>query len=253
MRRLEWRPRRPWPFRTSCNLCSARVTFTSITDDLGPALADHGFPYTLDEFETLNHRAYVCPRCGSSDRDRLYKLYVDEFLDVTQPLSMVEFAPSAPLSAHLRSLPGVVYRTADLMMEGVDDQVDITAMPTYADQSLDFFICSHVLEHVSDDRQALSELYRVLKPGGRGLVMTPIAPEGSFDEDPSVDDPSERWRRFAQDDHVRLYDRRTLTARVRAAGFDLATMGWKSFGPHRFLRHGISLGSVLYVVTRPAA
>ena len=47
-------------------------------------------------------------------------------------------------------------------MAGVDDVVDITDMPMYADGSFDFFICSHVLEHVSDDRRALNELYRIL-------------------------------------------------------------------------------------------
>lgn len=58
-----------------CNLCGSRVRFLSMTRRLGGTLAEHGFPYSLDDFETLNHRRYVCPVCGSVDRDRLYKLY----------------------------------------------------------------------------------------------------------------------------------------------------------------------------------
>jgi SAM-dependent methyltransferase len=235
--------------RQQCNLCGSWVHFTSITQDLGGTFEQFGFPWSLDDFETLNHAAYGCPSCGSSDRDRLYKLFLDAELG-TAPVRLLDFAPAEPLSKHLRSLRHVTYRTADLMMDGVDDVVDITDMD-YADQSFDFFICSHVLEHVSDDALALSELHRVLSPGGRGIVMAPVAPPGSFDEDTSVTDPAERWRRFAQDDHVRLYDRSSLVARIFGAGFELRELGARELGRARLLRHGIRTRSRLYVVRRP--
>ena len=74
-------------------------------------------------------------------------------------------------------------------MAGVDDVVDITDMPIYADGSFDFFMCSHVLEHVSDDGLALNGAV----PGigtrwERGIIMTPVVPQGRFDEDPAVTD-----------------------------------------------------------------
>jgi hypothetical protein len=97
---------------------------------------------------------------------------------------------------------------------------------------------------------ALAELYRVLAPGGVGIVMTPIAPEGSFDEDPSVVDEGERWRRFAQGDHVRLYDRSTLQSRIRQAGFGLDIRDSRTFGVDTFQRHGLSPGSALYVARK---
>ncbi|OBI15436.1 hypothetical protein A5712_28305 [Mycobacterium sp. E2327] len=218
---------------------------------LGGVLARHGHPYSLDDFETLNHRRYLCPVCGSSDRDRLYKLYIDNFLQPNGSRRMLEFAPVPSLSAYLRGRSDLEYRTADLMMAGVDDVVDITDMATYADGSFDFFICSHILEHVPDDGRALRELYRILAPGGRGIVMTPVAPEGSFDEDPSETDEGERWRRFAQGDHVRLYDRSTLSSRIRQSGFELSALDARSFGQDTFSRHGIARGSVLYVVHKP--
>jgi len=121
---------------------------------LGGTLAKYGCPYSLDDFETLNHHRYLCPVCGSADRDRLYKLFVDRFLQPDGVRRVLEFAPAAPLSAYLRSRADLQYRTADLMMAGVDDVVDITDMLMYADGSFDFFICSHVLEHVSDDGRA---------------------------------------------------------------------------------------------------
>jgi SAM-dependent methyltransferase len=235
---------------TQCNLCESWVRFGSISKKLGRTLGRYGFAYSLDEFETLNHRRYRCPVCGSFDRDRLYKLYIERFFEPDGVRRVLDFAPSAPLAAYLRSRDSLVYRSADLMMDGVDDVVDITDMAIYDDASFDFFICSHVLEHVSDDGRALSELYRVLAPGGVGIVMTPVAPEGCFDEDPSVVDESERWRRFAQGDHVRLYDRATLRSRIRQAGFDVDALDWRTFGRDVFERHAIASGSVLYVVRR---
>ncbi|WP_246133359.1 methyltransferase domain-containing protein [Mycobacterium helveticum] len=235
-----------------CNLCGYWVRFGR-HPDLRDMLDRHGFRYSIDDFETLNHRRFLCPVCGSIDRDRLYKLYVDQFLRPDGIRRVLEFAPSAPLSAYLRSRADFQYRTADLMMTGVDDVVDIMDMQMYADGSFDFFVCSHILEHVSDDGRALNELYRILAPGGCGIVMTPVGPDGCFDEDPAVTDEAERWRRFCQGDHVRLYDRVTLCSRIRQSGFELSTLGWRTFTQQTFVRHGIALNSLLYVVHKPEA
>lgn len=234
----------------SCNVCGKRVRFGAITDSLGATLRRFGFPYSLDEFETLNHRHYACASCGASDRDRLYKLYLDKFLPVGPRRRVLEFAPSPALTGYLRSRPDFEHRTADLMMDDVDDVVDITDMKQYADESFDLFICSHVLEHVDDDRKALRELHRILTIGGRGIVMTPVAPPGSHDEDVTVTDTAERWRRFAQDDHVRLYERETLVGRAEEAGFVVHRLGRRQLGRIAFWRHAIARGSQLYVVER---
>jgi hypothetical protein len=47
---------------------------------------------------------------------------------------------------------------------------------TFANDSYDFIFCSHVLEHIPDDKKAISEIYRVLKPGGTAMLMVPIYP-----------------------------------------------------------------------------
>lgn len=232
-------------------MCDSRVRFFSISRRLGGVLARNGCTYSLDDFETLNHRRYLCPVCGSSDRDRLYKLYLDRFLKPDRVRRVIEFAPSEPLATYLRSRPDVRYRSADLMMQNVDDVVDITDMPIYTDGSFDFLICSHVLEHVSDDARALKELYRILAPGGSGIIMTPVAPEGSFDEDPAVSDEGERWRRFGQGDHVRLYDRSTLCSRIEQSGLEVVALSARTFGEEWFERHGIASGSVLYIARKP--
>jgi SAM-dependent methyltransferase len=172
---------------------------------------------------------------------------------------LVQFAPSPPLSRWIRDTIkrrqlSVTYRTADLHAKGVEDQLDITDMKIYADGSVDFFVCSHVLEHVREDRKALRELFRVLRPGGQGILLVPIVlGVEEIDEDPAVTDPRERWRRFGQDDHVRLYSKRGYLERVREAGFVVHELDVQHFGAGCFERYGIAPQSVLYVVERPVA
>src|SRR4029077_8850135 len=83
-------------------------------------------------------------------------------------------------------------------------------------------LCSHVLEHVPDDRAAMSELRRVLAPGGLALVLTPYRPEVPTYEDPSVSSPLDRMVAFGQQDHVRIYGMdladRLREARLAAGG-----------------------------------
>ena len=150
-----------------CSVCNRKVCyFTPLSDFYRENQAKHGYIYTLDDAETLNYKAYTCPHCWASDRDRLFALFIAKRVLKTQPLKLLEIAPSQPLSAMLRAYGKVSLRTADLMMDGVDDHIDITDMHSYSDGCFDAVICSHVLEHVADDRKALNELRRILKPGG---------------------------------------------------------------------------------------
>lgn len=238
-----------------CSVCGNRLWRF---DPLAVDSVSHGFPYTTDDAETCNALNYSCPRCGASDRDRIYALYLRQiFAEVSanDSLNIIDFAPSIGLSRFIlkssRKSGRISYRTADLFMEGVDDQVDIMDMPLYADSSFDLFICSHVLEHIADDRKALKELYRILKPGGHGILVVPIVLAATeIDEDPSVTDPEERWRRFGQDDHVRLYSKRGFLERVLEAGFAVRELGKDYFGKASFERAAITSESVLYVVEK---
>ena len=136
-------------------------------------------------------------------------------------------------------------------MEGVDIVIDITNMDTIDSESFDFFICSHVLEHVPDDKKALSELLRILKPDGFGILMVPIILKNDkIDEDPTVTDIGERWRRFGQDDHVRSYSRQGFIDRVKNAGFVIHQYAIDFFGKDVFFQCGISQKSVLYIVDK---
>ena len=162
-----------------------------------------------------------CPRCGSLQRQRVLWLFIERETDLlSRPIRVLQIAPDFAFFRRLHKAPRVDYVTGDLQMSPmITDRIDITRIP-FGGDSFDLILCSHVLEHVPDDRRALEELHRVLKPDGVALLQHPLVDEPATDEDPSVTDPQERLRRWGQSDHVRAYGH-DYGQRVQAAGFDL--------------------------------
>ncbi len=238
----------------SCPVCSSEfANFLPLTSHYFEMLNQLEVTYSLEDFETLNTGQYGCPRCAASDRDRLYALFVRTFLTRPhgRPLRILDIAPAPLLSQFLRQIDDVEYRSADLFSPLADDIVDIMDMNIYADNSFDFIVCSHVLEHVPDDRKALRELYRVLNKNGVAILMVPILLTAqNTDEDPTETDVNVRWARFGQDDHVRMYAKHDFMARIREGGFELLELDARSFGEGTFKRHGITEQSVLYIGTK---
>lgn len=201
--------------------------------------------------ETMNLAHYLCADCLSADRDRLYALYLEKYLQGRTQTSLLDIAPAQALANFIKSRTGVSYRSMDLMMENVDDHFDITNMRGYQDGQFDFFICSHVLEHIPDDIKAMQELYRVTKTGGKGIVMVPINLQlEETIEDPHCTDTAYRWKHFFQDDHVRMYAKDNFIHRLSSAGFTVQQLGISYFGEQVFKQYAIHPTSVLYVVNK---
>ena len=97
---------------------------------------------------------------------------------------------------------------------------DVSKLP-FGDESFDAAICTHVLEHIIDDRGALAEIYRVLKPGGSAVISAPIRLDQLTDEDVSINDPEERARRFGEPGHFRWYGK-DFFDRLGMAGFSIS-------------------------------
>jgi SAM-dependent methyltransferase len=178
--------------------------------------------HRFDRFKDDWNRANVlCWRCGSHERHRA------QWMVLTGPRgllrsarSLLHFAPEWALRRELRRVPGLRYVTADLSGEGVDLRLDLTALDL-PDAAFDAVLCSHVLEHIEDDRAAMRELARVTAPGGWCLVMVPLDPSRSETyEDPAITSPEEREHAFWQHDHVRLYAA-DVGDRLRDAGFEV--------------------------------
>ncbi len=246
------------PYR--CPVCEARVLRFVPFDRAVPSLvaeyAAAGFDLAAADFETLHREAYGCPLCRCADRDRLTYLYIAErWLPEAArraPLSVLDIAPSPTLERRLRAAPGLAYRTADLLRPDVDDTgVDLEDMSRYRDGQFDRILCSHVLEHVPDDRRAMRELRRVLRAGGSAIVMVPLSLSlAATREDPSIADPMARTRLFAQSDHVRLYAKPDFLARLAEAGFEVEEIGASALTHGRPAHYGIAPRSVLYSCRR---
>jgi SAM-dependent methyltransferase len=243
-------------WQSYCPVCEDRVPgFSALPRFYFQQLEEHGSDLRITQFETINFNAYQCPHCGATDRDRLYALYLSERLlrgEVQQTgFCLLDIAPAPTLSRHIKRKYRIRYRTADLFQKGVDDRVDITSMTCYADSSFDAFICSHVLEHVDNDRKAMGELLRVLKPGGWGIAMVPVNTVLEGIREHPVKTEAERWKYFGQGDHVRLYSREGFIGRLQDAGFNVLQLGRDHFESHQMARCGLTESSVLYVVEKP--
>ncbi|MEX2643136.1 MAG: class I SAM-dependent methyltransferase [Acetobacterales bacterium] len=145
-----------------------------------------------------------CPVCGALERHRLLALLLRRRSELLDGLGQVlHVAPEGPVERVLRGAVRNRYVSIDLAPEHVMAQADITRLP-FRDASFDAVYCSHVMEHVPDDRTALAEMRRVLRPGGWAVFQVPVRGDTTV-EDPSVTDPEERLRLFGQRDHVRIY------------------------------------------------
>jgi SAM-dependent methyltransferase len=165
-------------------------------------------------------REAECPWCRSNDRERLLYLFLRRDTDVfRRQLRVLHVAPEARLRRAIARKQHV-YETTDLTVPGVDFHSDLTAIPR-SDAAYDAIICSHVLEHVADDRAAMQELRRVLAPGGWAVLQVPIATRlTETREDPNVP-PEERPSQFGDPTHLRLYAEPDYVQRLEEAGFSV--------------------------------
>jgi len=161
----------------------------------------------------------VCPKCGSRKRHRLHYLYIKykDVIDIFRPIKVLHFAPERCLKALFKSYPNVDYLSADLVSPEAMVKEDLTKL-SFKDNTFDIIFASHVLEHIEDDRKAMSEVYRVLKTGGIAILQVPIQDRDKTYEDFSIKDPQERFKAFGQTDHVRIYGR-DYKDRLREVGF----------------------------------
>jgi len=169
-----------------------------------------------------------CPFCRALERHRLFWLFIERKTSFQSkpPQKALHIAPEAILEKKLRPLIGEGYVTADLFSPDVDLKMDILDIQ-FPDNTFDFIYCSHVLEHVQDDRKAMREFHRVLTPNGIAILLVPITAKKTI-EDPSIEDPKERLRLFGQEDHVRRYGP-DYEARLKEEGFTVETIHKEDF------------------------
>lgn len=192
-----------------------------------------------------------CPVCGSLERHRLYWRYLHERTTLFQEprKKLLHVAPEPALAQRYASCPAIEYLSADLDSPLAMLRMDLTDIP-FPDDTFDVIICSHVLEHVSDDARAMRELWRVLRRGGWSLLQVPIGAETTI-EDPRVQTPEERERVFKQRDHVRVYGR-DYRDRLERAGFAVIVEDYVAQLPAEEARRmGLRRGEASYRCEKP--
>lgn len=163
----------------------------------------------------------LSPSTFSLERHRLLWLYLkNETSFFKAKLKVLHFAPESALMNQFKKLKNLSYDTIDLNSPIADIKADICDLP-FLDNSYDFILCNHVLEHIVDDNKAIRELYRVLKKNGIGIFQVPIDynRDTTF-EDFSVTNKKERNKLFGQYDHVRIYGL-DFFDRLQKAGFSV--------------------------------
>ena len=193
----------------------------------------------------------LSPATLSLERHRQMWLYLqNETNFFTHKLKVLHIAPEQEFLRKFKKMKNLEYTSADLFSPIVDVKADIVDLP-FEDNSFDIIICNHVLEHIVDDRKAMSELYRVMKSGGWGIVQVPMknSLEKTY-EDFTITDPKERQKHFGQYDHVRWYGMDYFD-RLKSVGFETEINFYsQKFSEAEIKRFGLNKNEILPVVRK---
>ena len=160
-----------------------------------------------------------CPRCNSKARHRQWWLFLQQKTNLfTDHLRLFYVSPNYCLSRRFSRLANIDYVGVDQKIHrNISIKMSLPQTPLLS-ETFDAIICIHALEHIQEDRKAIHELYRVLKPGGWAGISTPIRLDQKTYEDPTITSPKERKRAFGETVHVRYYGY-DLVDRLEEAGF----------------------------------
>jgi SAM-dependent methyltransferase len=210
-----------------------------------------GFVDRLDLIST-NSDGY-CPRCNAKARHRRTWLYLRDHTNLlSDSLRVLDIAPWLSLSKCYQGLDNIHYVGIDLHVHGPHVTVmgDVTSIPLRT-TSLDAVVCIHVLEHIIDDRRAIAELYRVLKPGGWAVIGVPVRLDRATYEDPTITTPEERKIAFGERNHVRYYGA-DFVDRLEAAGFQVNLDLGDNVPEETCLRYGLRQSENIFHCIKPA-
>tara|TARA_R110002074_G_scaffold57077_4_gene140449 strand:+ start:7017 stop:7781 length:765 start_codon:yes stop_codon:yes gene_type:complete len=193
----------------------------------------------------------LSPSTLSLERHRLLWLFLKKETNFfTAPLKVLHFAPEQAFYKRFKKLKNLDYTTTDLNSPLADVKADICNLP-FEENTFDVLFCNHVLEHIPDDTKAMSELYRVLKPGGWGIFQIPqdLKREKTF-EDNTITDKVERAKIFGQYDHVRIYGRDYFN-KLRTIGFTVNEVDYtKLLTPDEINRYRLATGEIIPLVKK---
>ena len=222
-------------------------------------------------FGSLLFEKEQCPHCGSLSRQRSLYLVMEREIGIfneSKDIRILHFAPEPALYQLFDEKENIDYVTADLNKDDfkrelyfftsgktskyfenpqdyIKEKIDVQSIP-FEDNSFDYIIINHVLEHVPQDRKAMSEMSRVLKPGGIAFISVPV--EGEItNEDERINTPELRLKYYMDPTHLRLYGR-DVKERLEECGFEVAEYdNAEYFSKEELDLYGIHEAEIQYV------
>jgi len=190
----------------------------------------------------------LCPSCLSLERHRLIWVYLKDNTNFfSSKLKVLHIAPEPCFMSRFEEQHGEGYITADIESPLAKVKMDIHQIP-FGENHFDVVLCNHVLEHVADDIKAMSEIQRVLKPGGWAILQVPFfspVPDITL-EDNSIVDKREREKVFGQDDHVRKFGK-DYRQRIERAGLKAVADPFAASLPDETIKkYGLSKEELIY-------
>ena len=186
--------------------------------------------------------------CGSIPRQRLLMTVLKKNNLIHK--KTLHFSPNRFFAHKMHSLNHNYFSTDFNATSDTDFHYDITQL-NVADNSYDLIICYHVLEHIVEDLNAMSELYRILSKNGILICQVPFSQNGETIEDETITTPSERLKKFGQEDHVRIYGIQEFTARLSSAGFNIKTKKSSEIADLETMKkHGLNPKEVVIICSK---
>lgn len=248
---LKWFPR-PWLIQMSLwgqPLLKWWFKGKRFTDPIDGSRYRKFLPYGYKEDLRQN---VLCPGTLSLERHRLLWLYLQNKTSLfTETLKVLHVAPEQVFYQKFKQLKNWEYTTTDLYSPLADVKANICALP-FKEQTFDFILCNHVLEHIPEDRKAMQEIYRVLKKGGTAILQVPLEQDRktSFEDD-RITDPKERTRIFGQYDHVRIYGV-DFFDRLESEGFTTQKVDYtQTLSPQQIQEYALPKGEWIPIAQRP--
>jgi SAM-dependent methyltransferase len=165
----------------------------------------------------------ICPRCHGDIRQRFIMAFIKLRTDLfSRRQRVLHFAPEMSLYKRLKSA-NLDYVTADIDPSRYVDAIYVDITDIRFEEEFDCVICIHVLEHIPDDRMAIREIYRVLKPGGHAILAIPTYGENTF-EIPGLN-YSGREAQYGNGDHLRL-NGLDFSEKLKEAGFEVELVSY---------------------------
>lgn len=250
--RRKWRLLKYKGNKVECPLCGLSFSMFAPTGVLEREFWKSPEGEKLLKKDFISVAQKMCPICRSSERQRLQYFFLKDRMRVLdrQDFTLLDVAPDGFLKDKLYSKLDGQYLSIDITPARHPTFVmDLTQM-AFQDRYFDVIICYHVLEHIHNDRRAMQELFRVLKPGGWAILQVPIWAETTYED--SRTPKSQYEDVYGHRGHVRRYGM-DYPDRLREVGFEV-TLDYfaREMPPEERERFGVDPAEILFVCRKEA-